>query len=74
MTQRICLTSVGNTVDYPGSITIPTTDLTTIKLHYNSVIFMPISRYMCMDMETFYLNNNMSHYEWIFNAISTINK
>ena len=34
-------------------------DLITVKIHVNSVISDIISRYMCMDVKYFYLNNCM---------------
>jgi len=64
-THRVRLTAGGNLVDYPGNVSTPTADITTIKTHWNSVISEPKARYMCMDVKDFYLNNDMSRSEFI---------
>ena len=46
-------------MDYPGDVSTPTSDLTTMKLHLNSTISDVKSRYMCMYVRYFYLNNMM---------------
>ena len=37
-THRIRLTAGGNLIGYPGDVSTPTLDLTTMKLHVNSSI------------------------------------
>ena len=37
-THRTRLAAEGNPIDYPGEVSTPTSDLTTMKLHVNSVI------------------------------------
>ena len=37
-THRTRLTAGGNLIDYPGEVSTPTSDLTTMKLHINSAI------------------------------------
>ena len=44
---------------YPGKVSTPISHLTTMKLHVNSNIADVKSRYMCMDVKYFYLNNQM---------------
>ena len=44
-------------MDYPGEVSTPTADLTTMKLHVNSAISEVKSRYMCMEVKYFYLKN-----------------
>ena len=46
-------------MDYPGDVSTPTSDLNTMKLHLNSTISDVKSRYMCMYVRYFYLNNMM---------------
>ena len=46
-----------NIIDYPGEFSTPASDLNTMKLHVNSAISDIKSRYMCMDVKWFYLNN-----------------
>ena len=47
------LTAGGNLIDYPGEVSKPTSDLTTMELHANSTISDIKSRYMCMDVKYF---------------------
>ena len=58
-THRTRLIAGGNIIDYPGEVNTPTSDLNNTKLHVNSNISDVKSRYMCMDVNDFYLNNNM---------------
>ena len=58
-THRTRLTAGGNLIYYPGEVSTPTSDLITIKLHINSAILDVKSRYICMDVNYFYLKNQM---------------
>ena len=58
-THKTRLTAGGNIIDYPGEVSTPTSDITTMKLHVNSAISYIKSRYMCMYAKYFYLNNHM---------------
>ena len=58
-TQITRLTAGGNIIDYPGEVSTPTLDLSTIKFHVSSAISHFKSRYMCMDVNYLYLNNQM---------------
>ena len=71
-THRTKLTAGGNLIDYPGEVSTPTSDLTTMKLHVNSTISDITSRYMCMDVKYFYLNDLMDRDEYIMIQISMI--
>ena len=64
-THRTIIPAGGNLLDYPGEVSTPTSDLTTMKLHVNSTISNIISRYMCMDVKYFYLNNHIDRDEYI---------
>eukprot|EP00978_Attheya_sp_CCMP212_P025273 scaffold80937_cov51-Attheya_sp.AAC.2 len=68
-THRVRLTAGGNLV---GNVSTPTADVTTIKTHWNSVISDMKSRYMCMYVKDFYLNNPMSRPEFIRIAVEMI--
>jgi hypothetical protein len=59
------LTAGGNLIDYPGELTTRTADLTTTKLLWNSVISTKDSRYMCLDIENFYLGTPMARFEYM---------
>ena len=70
--RRTRLTAGGNLIYYPGEVSTPTSDLTTMKLHINSAISDVKSRYMCMDVKDFYLKNQMDRGEYIMIQISMI--
>ena len=52
-------------IDYPGEFSTPTSDFTTMKLHIKRAISDVKSRYICMDVKDFYLNNQMERDEYI---------
>ena len=58
-THRTRITAGRNIIDYPGYISTPASDLTTMKLHINSAIPDVKSRYMCMEVKYFYLKNKI---------------
>ena len=58
-THRTRLAAGGNIIDYTGDVSTSTSDLTPVKLHVNTSISDIKSRYMCMDVKAFYLNNIM---------------
>ena len=64
----------GNLIDYTGEFSTPTSDLTTMKMHVNSVISEIKSQYMFMDVKYFYLNNCVYRVEYIMILISMIQK
>jgi hypothetical protein len=64
-TRRIRFTVGGNRIDYPGKVSTPTADLTTVKLLINSVISTPGARFATADISNFYLNNPMERYEYM---------
>ena len=59
-------------MDYHGEFSTPTADMTTVKIHVNSVISDIISRYMYMDEKYFYLNKHMDRAEYIMIHTSMI--
>lgn len=54
----------GNRIDYPGKVSTPTADLTTIKLLLNSVISTHAARFATADISNLYFNNPMARYEY----------
>ena len=52
-TQRRIITAGGNLIYYPGEVSKPTSDLTTMKLHINSTISDVKPRYMLMYVKYF---------------------
>ena len=71
-THRKRLTAGGNIIDYPGDVSTPTSDLTTMKLHVNIIISDAKARYMCMDAKYYFLNNMMDREEYIKREIAMI--
>ena len=58
------LTNGGYRIDYPYDISTPVADLTTIKIHLNSVISTPKAKLFCTIIRNFYLNNNLPSPEY----------
>jgi hypothetical protein len=52
-THRVRFTAGGDRILYPGNVSTPTADMTTIKIHLNSVISTPGARYMNIDLKDF---------------------
>ena len=63
-----------NLINFPGNVSTPTADLTTAKLVINSTISTPGARYMCGDVQNFYLGTPMDRYENMRLTISIIPK
>jgi hypothetical protein len=64
---KFCIrfTAGGNRVDYPGVVSTPTVDMTTVKCLLNSVVSTPEAKFMTMDISDFYLNTPMERYEYM---------
>jgi len=63
--HRTRLTVGGDKVHYPGDVGTPTADLTLVKMHVNSVITTPGTRYMTLEVKNFYLNTPMERYKYV---------
>ena len=77
MTQKkymhiVQLTVVGEKLTFDGPVTTPTSDLTTSKMHWNSVISTPGYKYLVDDVKNVYLKNLMMKHEYYKIAISLI--
>ena len=70
--HRKRISTGGNLIDYSGDVRTPSSDLTTTKLHINSTILVVKSRYTCMYVKYFYLNNMMDRSEYIMIQIAMI--
>jgi hypothetical protein len=53
-----------------GELTMCTADMTTAKLHWNSILSTPKARYMCLDIGNFYLTATLDQYEYMKMPIS----
>ena len=70
--HRVRLTVGGDKLTFDGPVSTPTSDLTTSKMHWNSVILTPGSKYLVVDVKNFYLNNAMAKYEYYNISLSLI--
>jgi len=62
----------GNLIDYPWEVATPTSNLTTAKLLFNSVISTPGAVFVVMDVKNFYLNTPMKQPEFMQLQINLI--
>ncbi len=62
---RIRITAGGNKIYYPGELTTRTADMTTAKLHWNSVLSTLNAKYMCLDIGNFYLSATLDRNEYM---------
>ena len=70
--HRVRFTIAHRKHDYPGTVSTPTVDITTVKCHLNSVISTPNARYMTTDITDFYLNTPMERPEYLKIPVSVI--
>jgi hypothetical protein len=63
--NRIQITAGGNLIQCDKELSVRTADITTAKLHWNSVISTEDARYMCLDLSLFYLSATLEYYEYI---------
>ncbi len=63
--NRIRITAGGNLINYPGKLTIQTTDITTAKLLWNSVLSTPRAKYMTLDIKNIYLSAPLNQFEYM---------
>ncbi len=62
---QIRITSGGNLINYPGELTTCTADVTTSKLHWNSVLSTQQAKYMCLNLKNFYLSAPLDQYKYM---------
>ncbi len=67
---QICITAGGNLINYPGELTMRIADITTSKLHWNSILSTQQAKYMCLDFKNFYLAAPLDRYEYMCIPIS----
>ena len=63
--ERACLTVIGTYNDYPWDKAVHTSDLTTDKILFNSIISTPGVTFHGGDLKNFYLNMPMDHPEYM---------
>ncbi len=60
--NRIWITVGGNLIKYKGEVSTKMTDLTTLKLLWNSVLSTDGAKYMCLDIKKFYLTAALDYF------------
>eukprot|EP00804_Cyclotella_cryptica_P006990 CCRYP_007118-RA/>CCRYP_007118-RA protein AED:0.30 eAED:0.30 QI:0/-1/0/1/-1/1/1/0/515 len=64
--NRVHITAGDNLIkDYPGELTTRTTDLTTSKILWNSVLSTKGAKFMGLDLKSFYLTAMLDHPEYM---------
>ena len=70
--NRICVTVVGDHLDFPGATTTHCASLTTTKCLLNSTISTPGSQFMTLDIKDFYYGTAMARCEYMKLALTCI--
>jgi hypothetical protein len=63
--NRIRITAGGNMIKYKEELSVRTADISTAKIHWNSVIGMEATMYMCLNIGNFYLTAALEYYEYM---------
>jgi hypothetical protein len=63
--NRVRITAGGNLIDYPRELTTRTADLYTAKILWNSVLSTTDSKFMGLDIGSFYLETPLTRYEYM---------
>jgi hypothetical protein len=61
--NRIWITAGGNLIKSTGELLVPTANIDTAKLHWNSVVSTALAKYMCIDIKSFYLSAPLEYYK-----------
>jgi hypothetical protein len=70
-TTHVRLTVGGNLINYPGKVSTPTSDISTINILLNSVISAHDARFAVFDCTNFYLGTPMTRKEYMCIAITS---
>ncbi len=62
---HIRITAGGNLTTYPEELSTRTTDLTTSKLMWKSILSTEGAKYMCSDIKNFYLTAALNRYKYM---------
>ena len=63
--KRIRFTIGGDRIEYKGKLATTTSNLTTIKIHLNSVVSTPGAKYDTADISNFYLGTPLDTFEYM---------
>ena len=60
--NRIHITAGGNMIDCDGDLLVPTANINTAKLHWNSVVSTESEKYMYIDIKSVYLSATLEYF------------
>jgi hypothetical protein len=63
--NKIRITAGGNLIQCDLELSVPTADINTAKLHWNSVVSTEKAKYMCLDIKKFYLTAALEYFEYM---------
>ncbi len=63
--HRIRITASGNLINYLGELSTHTTEITTSKFMWNSVLSTEGAKYMCLDLKNVYLSAPLDQYNYM---------
>ena len=63
--NRIRIIAGGNLIESNGKLLVPTANSDTAKLHWNSVVSTALTKYMCIDTNSFYLSASLEYYKYM---------
>jgi hypothetical protein len=63
--NRICITAGGNLIQCNCELLVPTANIDTAKLHWNSVVSTALVKYMCIDIKKFHLSAALEYYKYM---------
>ena len=69
---RVRGTVGGDKIDYPGDVSAPTVDATTVNILLNDVVSTPDAQLCTGDVKNFYLNTPLADYEYVRIPITSI--
>ncbi len=63
--NRIRITAGGNLIQCDLELSVLTANINTAKLHWNSVVSTKKAKYMCLDINNFYLTAALEYFEYM---------
>ena len=63
--NRIWITAGGNLINYDEELLVPTAELVTATLHWNSVVSTVLAKYVCMDIYFSYLKAKLEYFKYM---------
>ncbi len=68
--NHIRITAGGNLIHYPSKLTTRTADITTAKLHWNSMLSTPNAKFMSLNIKNFNLSAPLDRFEYMWIAFA----